>query len=303
MIKGAHMSNKIKIMFVILGLIEGILVVMFLLGSSPLQILDPKGLVARQQRDLIVQVVGLMLIVAIPLLTTLSLVAYKFRDGNKKTVYKAEAHASTLMIIGWWLVPSVFVFMLALITWNKTHALDPYRPLASNVAPVKIQVVALQWKWLFFYPDYDVATLNFVQFPEKTPINFELTADAPMNSFWIPSLAGQIYAMTGMSTKLHVMADAPGDFPGQAGEINGKGFSTMKFIARASTKEDFDKWIGEVRMSSKTLNRGVYDELSEPSLNMPITFYGSYSDNLYHDIIMKFMPSMHQNHSEQTLKH
>ena len=123
-----------------------------------------------------------------------------------------------------------FVFILAVITWKSTHALDPSLPLQSDKKPITIRVVALRWKWLFIYPEQNIATVNFIQFPIATPINFELTADGPMNSFWIPELGGQIYAMTGMQTKRHLMANAIGEFSGAAAEINGKGFSGMKFI-------------------------------------------------------------------------
>lgn len=283
------MSGKIKIGLALLLLVELFYFSIFILGDLDFQLLNPRGSIALQQRDLGMMVIGLLLIVAIPLLGTMYWFAYKYRAGNKKPVYKPDARHSTFTELVWWIIPAVFIFILAVITWNKTHALDPYKPLASDVAPVRIQAVALNWKWLFLYPDYNIATVNFIQFPEDTPVNFELTADAPMNSFWIPALSGQIYAMSGMSTKIHIIADSVGDYRGQAGEINGRGFSGMKFIARASSKEDFEKWIGEVRRSSSSLDGSHYSALSKPSENNPVTLYSSYEQHLYNKIMMKYM--------------
>jgi cytochrome o ubiquinol oxidase subunit 2 len=135
--------------------------------------------------------------------------------------------------------------------------------------------------------------VNFVQFPKNTPVNFELTADAPMNSFWIPSLSGQIYAMTGMVTKLHMMASNAGDYPGSAAEISGKGFSTMRFTARSSTKEDFDTWVKEAKNSSYVLDQKEYERLSTPSEDAPVTVYGVYENNLYNRIVSKFNTQTH----------
>ena len=123
----------------------------------------------------------------------------------------------------------------------EVDKLHPYKPIESSVKPITIQVIALDWKWLFIYPEQGIATVNFIQIPVNTPINFKLTADGPMNSFWIPSLGGQIYSMATMETKINLMADTTGDFPGEAAEINGKGFSGMRFVARSSTRADFDK--------------------------------------------------------------
>jgi cytochrome o ubiquinol oxidase subunit 2 len=189
-----------------------------------------------------------------------------------------------------WAIPSVIIAVMGAITWYATHKLDPYRPLDSNISPLTIQVVALDWKWLFIYPEQEIATLNFVQFPERTPIHFELSADdSPMNSFWLPALSGQIYAMTGMRTSLHMMADAPGVYEGRAAEINGQGFADMTFIAKSTKQSDFDDWVTFVKKSPLQLTQSAYDELTTPTQNHPITLYSYVEKDLFHKIIMKYM--------------
>jgi cytochrome o ubiquinol oxidase subunit 2 len=157
--------------------------------------------------------------------------------------------------------------------------------LESNTKPLKIQVVALQWKWLFIYPEQGIATVNFVQFPEQTPINFEITADAPMNSFWIPQLGGQIYAMPGMVAKLHLIADKEGSYRGSSANLSGKGFAGMKFIAKSSSEADFEAWVDSVRQSGPI----DYTKVAEPSEYAPAAFYSLSDDNLFNQIVMKYM--------------
>jgi cytochrome o ubiquinol oxidase subunit 2 len=183
---------------------------------------------------------------------------------------------------------------MAVVTWHASHKLDPYKPLMSDVLPLEIQVVALDWKWLFIYPEEGVASVNFVQFPASTPIKLILTADgSPMNSFWLPQLSGQIYAMSGMVTPLHIMADMPGVYTGRAAEINGAGFADMTFVAKSTSQSDFDTWVKEVKQSPLKLNASVYNELVKPSQNNPITLYSSVEKELFHTIVVKYMDPTH----------
>ncbi|MDO8515925.1 MAG: COX aromatic rich motif-containing protein, partial [bacterium] len=236
---------------------------------------------------------ALMALAVIPVFIATVFIARKYREGNVRAEYIPEQKDSMKQLL-WFGFTGSIILILAVITWKSTHALDPYRPLASNVPPVRIQVVALQWKWLFIYPEQRIATVNFIQFPERTPVNFELTADAPMNSFWIPQLGGQIYAMPGMSTKLHLMADEPGDFPGVSAEISGRGFAGMKFIARASSQADFDAWVDSVKNSGNALMMDEYKRLAVSSENEPAAFYASTEDDLYNKVIEKFMSPTEQ---------
>ena len=175
------------------------------------------------------------------------------------------------------------------MTWKSSHELNPSKPLQSDKKPLHIQVIALQWKWLFLYPELGIATINFVQFPEKIPINFEITSDAPMNSFWIPQLGGQIYAMPAMRSKLHLIADEIGDFRGVSANISGVGFSRMTFTARSSLPEDFANWVKSVRSSSKELTWDEYEQLLNPTTDNPLTTYLLPQNDLFDRVIMKYM--------------
>jgi cytochrome o ubiquinol oxidase subunit 2 len=161
-----------------------------------------------------------------------------------------------------------------------------------------IQVVSLDWKWLFIYPEQHVASVNFVQFPTDTPVNFAITSDSVMNSFWIPQLGGQMYSMPGMLTQLHLSADTAGDYTGASANISGEGFAGMKFTARASSQADFDKWIHEAKNSSNTLDKNTYDQLAKPSKNNPASYYAKVQEGLYDTIMMKYMTPNHAAHHE-----
>jgi cytochrome o ubiquinol oxidase subunit 2 len=249
----------------------------------------PKGVIALAERNLMVMVLFLMLIVVIPAYILLFTFARKYRAGNPKNTNAPEDNRSSKLTFLFWLGPVCVVCAISLLIWHKAHALDPFKPIASDNPPITIEVVALQWKWLFIYPKEHIATVNFIQVPVNTPINFYLTADAPMNSMWIPELGGQMYAMPGMSTQLHLMATAMGDFRGSAAEISGAGFSGMTFVVRSSSQADFENWIDSVKQSPNNLNLDAYTTLAKPSENVLPNYYSSVDDNLYDTVIMKFM--------------
>lgn len=252
-------------------------------------VFNPKGIVALAEMNLIVTTTFLMLIVVIPVFVMLAVFSWRYRAGNTKAKYSPEWHRSMVLEVIWWAIPIIIIVIIARITWVSSHDLDPYKPIASNVQPITIQVVALEWKWLFIYPDQNIATVNFVQLPIDTPINFRITGDAPMNSFWIPQLAGQIYAMAGMDTALHMLASEEGDYAGVSANYSGVGFSGMKFIARASSQYEFDQWVRTVRMSPDVLSIDEYAKLAEKSRDNKVSHYSSVYQGLYDKIIMKFM--------------
>lgn len=271
-------------------IIDVILLGIILVGGNDIPVLNPKGLVAQKERDLIIIFMLLMSIIAISVFILTFLIVWKYRAGNSQAKYDPDSHHNSRLEILWWLLPAMVIFTLAVITWKSTHTLDPYLPLESDKKPITIQVVALRWKWLFIYPQQNIATVNFIQFPIATPINFELTADGPMNSFWIPQLGGQIYAMAGMQTKRHLMTNEIGEFSGNAAEINGKGFAGMKFVAKASSQADFDSWVQNIMKSTHPpLSKSEYENLARPSENNPVVFYASTEKNLYDSIIIKYM--------------
>jgi cytochrome o ubiquinol oxidase subunit 2 len=195
-----------------------------------------------------------------------------------------------------WSIPCVIVAFLAVLIWRTTHSLDPYRPLESDVAPVRVEVAALNWKWLFIYPDYGVATVNRLAIPVNTPIDFKLTSESMMNSFFIPQLGSQIYAMAGMQTQLHLIADSPGTYAGRSSAFSGPGFSDMHFDTVATSREAFDAWIREARNSPAVLDKSTYRRLEQPSTKTPVTIYASVAPGLFDSIVNRYMawptPSM-----------
>ena len=264
--------------------------IVFLFNDPSIAILHPKGIIAGQERDLIIAAIFLMLLIVIPTYIGIISTAWKYREDNPDPRIERGSQKAKYSELFWWLLPTAIVILLATITWQSTHLIDPYRPIDSDKKPLNIQVVALQWKWLFIYPEQNIATVNYIEFPEKTPLHFTLTADAPMNSFWIPELGSQMYAMEGMQTQLHLMANETGDFPGRAAEISGKGFAGMTFTAKSRTEKDFEQWIETVKLSPNALTQDEYNKLSSPSENTPEMSYNGTEKNLYGSIMMKFMP-------------
>lgn len=257
--------------------------------NHSIPVLHPKGQIAIEQRDLIAIAFLLMCIVVIPAYLLTFVFAWKYHDKNKKSKYTPDWAHSTLGETIWWGVPCVIIAILAVITWESSHKLDPFKPLQSDVKPLRIQVVALQWKWLFIYPDVGIATVGYLQFPEKTPLNFEITADAPMNSFWIPGLGGQIYAMPAMRTELHLIANETGTFRGSSANLSGDGFAGMMFAATAVAEEDFQAWVQEVQQSGNRLSSEEYFRLKAPSAYLPKMDYASVEENLFDHILMQYM--------------
>lgn len=264
------------------------LAILTLINSDKIAMLNPKGHIGQRELEIIAISTWLMLIVVIPVFVLTFAISWIYRADNTKAEYDPNWNHNTLIEIVWWGAPLAIIIFLSVIAWNSSHELDPYRPLDSHIKPLRVQVVALQWKWLFIYPEQQVASLNFFQFPEKTPINFEITAEAPMNSFWIPQLGGQIYAMPGMATKFHLIADEPGDYYGSSANISGEGFADMHFIAKASSNEDFAKWVENVKKAPANLDIEAYNKLAMPSVNSVATFVLKKED-LFDWIVMKPM--------------
>ena len=284
------MKKTAKVVAFLLVLAAVVVGSVFLLQGLNFDVINSQGEVANKERDLLFFTLGLSLIVVIPVFVMLIVFSLRYREGNKKkAVYKPDWDFNWVLETIWWGIPIVIIGILSVVTWISTHDLDPYKPLDSDVKPVSVQVVALQWKWLFIYPEQGVASVNLLQIPEKTPINFTITSDAPMNSLWIPSLGSQIYAMSGMSTKLHLMADTVGDYKGSSANISGEGFASMRFIARSSTQSDFDAWVAKLRSSNQTLDLVSYDKLAEPGAVSEPIGYRLGDPHLYDRIVLKYM--------------
>ena len=276
-----------------------------LLGSILLRdvhfdILQPAGNIAKQQRDLIVFTLGLMGIIVIPIFIMLGWFGWKYRAGNDKRSkhdYKPEWHENTTLELLWWGIPIAVISILAVIAWNTSHSLDPYKQIESDKAAIKVQVVALQWKWLFIYPQLGVATVNKLPIPEKTPIHFTISADAPMSAFWVPTLGSQIYAMNGMSTQLNLIADRTGEFTGVSSNINGKGYADMKFTVYSKTEKDFNEWVKSAQNSANMLDRTMYERLAQPGVTNEATYMLT-DASLYDTIVNKYMRGMSHGSSD-----
>jgi cytochrome o ubiquinol oxidase subunit 2 len=259
-----------------------------LLSGCNLDVLDPKGSVGLAERDLIATSTWAMLIVVIPVIVLTLWFAWRYRASNTHAEYRPNWSHSTGIEIAVWTIPTLIILFLGVLTWKSTHELDPYRPLESSVKPINVEVVALDWKWLFIYPDLGIATVNQLAFPVGTPVNFNITSDSVMNSFFIPQLGGQIYAMAGMQTRLHLIADEAGDYAGTSANFSGKGFSDMKFRAIASSPEEFNAWVAKVRASSDRLDMNRYHVVSQPDEKAPVTYFSSVDPKLFHNIIARY---------------
>ena len=284
-----------SVLLVFLGLVGLATLTAALLRGTDVALFRPTGFIAHEQLKLMMFSVAVMLVIAIPTLILFYFFAWRYRETNHKAAYNPHTRYGKFFVLSLWVIPSIFVLILAGAMWPATHKLEPNKSIASDTKPLTIQVIALRWKWLFIYPEQNIATVNFVQVPTGTSVQFELTADkTPMSSFWIPHLGGQLYAMTGHANRLNLMADTPGDYAGRSAEINGSGFAGMKFTARASSRVDFDKWVQDVQLSSNQLDYAMYEQLLLPSEDNPAEFYSKPEPNLYDIVLMRYMGSQHE---------
>ncbi|MDB5165865.1 MAG: Ubiquinol oxidase subunit 2 [Candidatus Saccharibacteria bacterium] len=261
-----------------------------LLDGKNIAVLNPRGIVADKEKDLIIFTVLLGSVVVVPVFIMLFAFAWKYREGNTKAAkYTPEADGNRVIEVIWWGIPLIIIGVLSVVTWTSTHDLDPYKALESDKEAVSIQVVALQWKWLFMYPEQGIATVNEVRFPEDTPVNFTITADAPMSAFWIPNLGTQTYAMNGMSSQLSLQAHETGEYRGSNTNINGEGYSEMDFKAISTTRQEFDLWTKAVAGSDKHLDWTTYEQLARPSKDQPVVYYMLHQPKLYDMIRGKYM--------------
>ncbi len=283
------MKKIFKVILIVLLCLGTIALTALYISTNDIAVLEPKGMIGDRERELIITASLLMLIVVIPVFILTWAFAWKYKEGNLQSKHTPDWEHNYIAEYCWWGVPVVIIMILAVTTWKSSHDLNPFKPIVTGKKPIEIQVVALDWKWLFLYPEYGIATVNFIQFPENTPINFEITSDAPMNSFWIPQLGGQIYAMPAMRSKLHLIASETGSFRGVSANISGKGFSGMTFIAKSSTDEEFDQWVRWVKQSPKRLDRVAYEQLLKPTEYHPAEYYLLLQEDLFDQILMKYM--------------
>lgn len=272
-----------------------------LLAGCNTVLMNPSGDIAHQQGRLIVVSTVLMLIIIIPVVALTILFAWRYRQSNKDAVYSPDWDHSTQLELAIWAAPLLIIIALGAITWISTHTLDPYQPLRridaqraipADTKPLVVEVVALDWKWLFIYPEQGIATVNELAAPVDRPIEFKITASSVMNSFFIPALAGQIYAMPGMQTKLNAVINKPGEFDGFSANYSGAGFSGMRFKFHGLAQGDFDQWVAKVKAGTDgELSRALYQKLEVPSEREPVRHYASVAPDLYDAILNRCVDS------------
>jgi cytochrome o ubiquinol oxidase subunit 2 len=262
-------------------------------------VLGAAGPVADQTRSLFLLVCTILLFVAAPVLLLTPIFAWHYRLSNTKSAYRPQWGFNWPLEGFIWIPPAIIVVVLAVLLWRDTHKLDPYKPLASPYPPVEVQVVALDWKWLFIYPDEGVASVNEFVFPVDRPVHLSLTSGTVMQSFFVPQLAGQIYAMAGMTTQLNLAANRPGRFRGENTQFNGMGFQNQKFLVLAKSTDDYASWLAQARSGRKILDEGAYAALTARSIQAEPILFGSVTPGLFQTILAHDdpgMPTAHGHH-------
>ena len=265
----------------------------FLSGCSELVLLHPKGPVGESERTMILIAFALMLLVVVPVIVMAVWFPLKYRASNKKAEYAPDWGHSGKIELVMWLVPLVIVAVLSTILWRDTHKLDPYKPIPGQEKTLDVQVVSLDWKWLFIYPDQGVATVGELVFPAGTQLAFTVTSDTVMTSFFIPQLGSQIYAMGGMRTHLHLLADHEGTYAGQNQQFSGAGYPDMTFKAVAVSPQAFDAWVQKARQSPQRLDDDAFEALRRPGLVSGEAYYGAVAPGIFDAIVGKYDPMTH----------
>ena len=248
-------------------------------------VLDPQGPIASAQLLLLINATEIMLVVVVPVILATLGFAWWYRSSNARAKRREELAYEGRIDFVVWSIPALVVILLGGVNWISSHELDPRAPIAANAKPLEVDVVSLDWKWLFIYPEEGIAAVNQLVIPAGTPVRFRLTSATVMSSFFVPQLGSQIYTMPGMTTQLNLLADRPGEFPGISANFNGNGFADMRFIAKAVPAADFDGWVAQVRGSGPALDIPAYAALAKPSQAVPPTTYRSVDPELFERII------------------
>jgi cytochrome o ubiquinol oxidase subunit 2 len=248
-------------------------------------ILDPQGPIATAQRLLLINATAIMLVVVVPVILATLAFAWWYRSSNARATRSSDESYEGRLEFVLWAIPALVIILLSGVIWIGSHQLDPRAPIPSNVPPLRVDVVALDWKWLFIYPDQGVAAVNQLVIPVGTPVQFRLTSATVMNSFFIPQLGSQIYTMGGMTTHLNLLADNPGEFPGFSANFSGDGFSQMRFVTKAVPTADFNGWVSRAHDTGSALDASTYAKLAKPSQAVPPTTYRSVEPRLFQRIV------------------
>jgi cytochrome o ubiquinol oxidase subunit 2 len=280
--------------------------ILAMLAGCGRDVLDPAGDVALQQRNLIYTATGLMLLIIVPVLVLIVAFAWRYRSSNREATYDPKFDHSTSLELVIWSVPLLIIIALGAVTWSSTHLLDPFRPLGRIAAdkPVdpaakilRVQVVSMDWKWLFIYPDEGVAAVNELVLPVDRQVRFDITSTNMMNTFYAPTLAGMIYAMPGMQSTLHAVLNRPGDYEGYSGNYSGAGFSDMRFTLHGVDDAGFQRWVAEAKAAGNPLQTDTYLALEKPSEKVPPMLFGTVAPDLFARVLNRCVapgtPCMH----------
>lgn len=248
-------------------------------------VLDPQGPIASAERLLLINSTAIMLVVVVPVIVATLAFAWWYRSSNAYATRSLDESYEGRLEFVVWSIPSLTVILLGGVIWIGSHQLDPRAPISDNSAPLRVDVVALDWKWLFIYPEQGIAAVNQLVIPAATPVEFRLTSATVMNSFFVPQLGSQIYAMGGMTTHLHLLADKPGEYPGFSANFSGDGFSWMRFVVKSVPVGDFNAWLAQARGTGSSLDDASYAELAKPSQDVPPTTYRSVEPKLFERIL------------------
>jgi len=252
--------------------------------------LDPQGPVGAAERLILIDATGIMLVIVIPVIVMTFAFAWRYRASNTHALYRPDWVYSGKIELTVWAIPTLIALLLGVVGWVSSHELDPGKALASPSAPLRLEVVALDWQWLFIYPDAKVATVNELVVPVGTPLEFTLTSATVMNAFFIPQLGSQEYAMPGMATRLNLLAAATGDFPGLASHFSGDGFSGMRFLVHSMSATDYDSWLATTRRTGSRLDPASYAELAKATTHPKVQVFGDVTPKLFQQIMAGSAP-------------
>ncbi|MDO7907883.1 COX aromatic rich motif-containing protein [Paenibacillus sp. JX-17] len=294
-------KTKMLLALVLTVLTVGLLIWTCFFTDARYVVFDTSGPVAKAQSDLIIITTLLCAIIIVPVLILTGVIVWRYRDRpDSKAGYQPKWEHSNKLETIWWGIPIVVIIVIAVVTANYTYALEPSNSQSVAKAastsssekaqqkPINIQVTSLDWKWLFMYPDEGIATVNQIVIPEGVPVHFELTSDAPMNSFWVPELGGQVYTMSGMAMQLYLQADKVGTYYGSGANFSGEHFAQMRFTVDAKSQQDYEAWVADVKNGNNPLTKEGYEALAQPSPSQPEK-YSSFPEGLFKDIVTKYV--------------
>jgi len=274
--------------------LASLLIIAAALAGCTEGVLDPKGSIAAAERQILFNSLGIMLAIVIPTIVATLGVAFWFRSSNQRAVYRPDFEYSGRLELLVWSIPVMTVLLVGGVAWVGAYDLDPRKPIAPTVKPLTVQVVSLDWKWLFIYPEQGIASVNHLTVPVGTPISFDLTSSSVMNSFFVPQLGGQIYTMSGMVTRPHLQADHVGTYRGLSANFSGEGFSDMRFDVDAVPAEQFTQWVSATRNSGPLLDAAAYSDLAKPSKAVAPYTYRGVAPRLFDDVVSA--PPIHAPH-------